>query len=175
MKLTTNEQISITFEIDTGAHANTISERLLNTLKARPKVNKMISILSSFEGQKIQTLNISSLNCNFTKTKPIFIEKDTPMPILGFRTNQKQILIELILAVRNPKISEPTPFIEEFQHIFQCIGQLQCECHITLKEEAKPKAVPAKCILTSLQDRVKKKLDRMEAFNVIEKVAYPMD
>ena len=174
VKLIINEHISITFKIDTGAQANIIPETFFNTLKPRPKVNKTLQILTNFGGQKIPTLGVCSLNCAYTngctETQPFFIVKDAPVPILGFETSKKLKLIKLILTV-----TKPNPFIEEFKDVFQGIGQLEGECHITLKEGTEPKAVPARRIPISLQNRFKKELDRMEALGVIKKVTYPTD
>ena len=101
--------------------------------------------------------------------------KRCPIPILGFESSRKLKLIRLILTVENSKVLKPDLFTEGFQDIFHGVGQLAGECHITLKEGVEPKAVPARRIPISLQEKFKEEIDRMEELGVIEKVLQPTD
>nr|XP_034828815.1 uncharacterized protein K02A2.6-like [Maniola hyperantus] len=63
--------------------------------------------------------------------------------------------------------------LSKYKSVFDGLGCLPGECHITVNKDVRPKIDPPRKVPFSLHDRLKKELDHMESLDVITKVTEP--
>ncbi|XP_045771856.1 uncharacterized protein K02A2.6-like isoform X2 [Maniola jurtina] len=71
------------------------------------------------------------------------------------------------------KIIHMKSLLSKYKSVFDGLGCLPGECHITVNKDVRSKIDPPRKIPFSLHDRLKKELDHMESLDVITKVTEP--
>ncbi|KAK2705699.1 hypothetical protein QYM36_015916 [Artemia franciscana] len=76
-------------------------------------------------------------------------------------------LVKLVLNIDASDDSKSTsdlePLLERYEALFSCIGKIQGECKIHLKEGFVPTAYPAGKVPIEMREKLKQELDRLES------------
>ena len=143
-------------------------------LAKKPKLKDTKIKLTAYNSTKIPVLGKCILRVlHKGKMVPImFILAETDsMAILGLDTCEKLNLVKRILLVNkvNPDI------MQEFSGCFGEIGTLPKIDHIHVNPEVKPVVHPPRRVPVALHQKLKAELDRMEKFDIIERVIEPTE
>ena len=145
-----------------------------NQLDVKPKIEETNVKLSAYNGENIPTVGKCEViieNKN-EKYKVPFIVTDTQSPpLIGLHTCQKLNIIKRVWAIST---TEPN-LIEQYEGIFDEIGYLKGEHHISMDPAVKPVVHPPRKIPISMLEKLKAELERMKKLDVIRKVDEPTD
>ena len=92
-------------------------------------------------------------------------------PITGLSTCERLNFSKRIMTVN----SGYSDLIDEFSDVFGEIGRLDKEHHIEVDPNVTPSVNPPRKVPIALMGKLKDELNRMEKFNIIEKVSHPTD
>lgn len=166
--------------IDTGAEANVLSLNDFKLLGLPGSVIKQtMSKLTNYGGSEIPIVGQCILDCEINNRKiptRFFICNSDQPNILGLKSSEIFELIKKICHVGNSdfsKFGSYSSVMGKYSDIFNGLGCLPGECHITLKDNAQPHVDPPRRIPFKLMTRYKAELERMCSDKVIEKVTKP--
>lgn len=94
--------------------------------------------------------------------------------VIGLRSCQDMHLIQRVWAVQSTPVESPS-VLEEYQDVFQGLGCLEGQYHITVDPNIKPVVHAPRKVPIALYSQVKTELDRMEKLDAIAKVEGPSD
>ncbi|KAK2707365.1 hypothetical protein QYM36_015153 [Artemia franciscana] len=98
-----NNQLPVTFKLDTGAQANIIPKSVFDQLSPKPKLQSTNQRLTSYCGAKIPVHGTCDLNCSHKTSFAVmhkFYIVDAPSPlIIGYQSSISLDLIKLILSM----------------------------------------------------------------------------
>ncbi|KAL1446524.1 hypothetical protein WDU94_012395 [Cyamophila willieti] len=163
--------------LDTGAEANLLSYDKFKSLGFQDKSLKPTSsTLTSYGGTIIPTKGQCILYCNINNLNlPLrfFITEASQKTILGLEACQKYNLIKKIGSVSENTFGSYQELVNSYEEIFEGLGCLPGQCHITLRENANPHIDPPRRVPFKLMSLYKEELQRMEKMKVITKVTEP--
>ncbi|KAK2710763.1 hypothetical protein QYM36_012067 [Artemia franciscana] len=173
--LTLDNQLSVNFKIDTGAQANVIPKNIFDQLDPKPNLQSTNQRLTSYWGTRIPVIGTCDLTCSHKQyprgAHRFYVVNSTSTPIVGYRSSIDLNVIKLVLNVN----AEQTSIEEKYKSLFECIGQLEGECNIHLKEGSILTVYPARRVPEALKDKLQDEPNRMERDGIIEKVTEPTE
>ena len=169
----------VEFKMDTGAQANVIPSDLFNSLKGTPQLKTTKAKLTGFSGSVIPVLGVARMICKY-KDKQIdsdffVVEAEGPPPLLGLRACQELSLIKFVRTVDTADVNTESSILDEFNDLFEGLGELEGEHHIEINPEVKPVIHPPRKVPFTLLPKLKHELERMEQLGAIEKVDQPTE
>ena len=169
----------VEFKLDTGAQANVIPSDVFNSLKGMPQLGKTKAKLTGFNGSEIPVLEVAKMICKY-KDKQInsdffVVEAEGQPPLLGLRACQELSLIKFVRTVDTAHVNSPNSILDEFNDLFEGLGELEGEHHIEINPEVKPVIHPPRKVPFTLLPKLKQELERMEQLGAIEKVDQPTE
>ena len=160
------------FKLDTGAEVRAISREAHQNLGKPP----LLTPRKTLYGPSRQPLSVKGqFQGHFTHKKQatvqeVFVLEGLKTNLLGLPAIEDLNLAVRVDSVATMKAVQPD-ILEKFESIFQGLGNLGEEFHITLKPEAKPYCLNTpRHVPLPLKGKVKAELDRMESIGVISKV-----
>lgn len=164
--------------LDTGAEANVMSYNTFCMIGLSPSIIKPVSTkLTSYNHVIIPVRGQCLLYCtinNLCLPVRFFVTEGSQKTLLGLESCEKFNLIQRINAVQSQaNFGAYQSYVNKYSEIFEGLGCLPGECHITLKENAIPHIAPPRRVPFKLMDPYKAELERMVKLNVIEKVTEP--
>lgn len=168
---------TVTFKVDTGAQANLLPHSLFIRLKTAAKVRPSKTTLTSYEGNVIEHFGTAALPLrlgNQERQITFFIVKKGKQALLGLSSCEWFGLVKRAHAISSqPSVGEQ--ITEEFPQLFTGLGCVKRPYRITMKDGAKPVAVPARRVPHARQVPLREELERMEAEGIIMKMEEPAD
>jgi hypothetical protein len=169
-----NPNVTIKFNLDTGAQANLIPKRLFDKIPDKDSFLKQSKIkLLNYSGHSITNLGKCTFRCKVNQEENncqldfFIVETDKNAPaILGLNACQKLKLIERVNSVNSL-----TDILNDYKEVFSGSGCFGSPQNIVLQENAQPVVHNARKIPLTL----KSELNRLERFKIIEKVNEPTD
>ncbi|KAK2717929.1 hypothetical protein QYM36_006651 [Artemia franciscana] len=151
--------------------ADDTDEVFLYTIQNNTKEDEAFAKLS-IEGQMCIKFKINT----GAQMKVLPFQSNTT-PIVGLKTCKDLELIKLILNIQkeDETTSAYSKLVYEYEDTFEGIGNLENKCEINLKENAVPTVYPVRKVPLAMKQKLKDKLDRLEALNIIGKVSEPTD
>lgn len=177
-----NDQLNVSFKLDSGAEVSVLPLTVFASLRNSNKDVKLEPtklMLEAYGGGKIKPLGTVKLLCKTKKSSTIveFVVTNISKPnnetgILGLKACQQLDLIrrvETMSIVNTPK----EMFIKNNLDLFEGVGNFGTKCHFDIKEDANVTVKPPRRIPLALQPKVKQALDDLETQGVIAKVDSP--
>ena len=172
----------VEFKLDTGAQANVIPSDVFNSLKGMPQLKTTKAKLTGFNGSEIPVAGVARMICKY-KDKQIdsdffFVEAEGQPPLLGLRACQELNLIKFVRTVDTADVNDvnaESSILNEFNDLFEGLGELEGEHHIEINPEVKPVIHPPRKVPFTLLPKLKQELERMEQLGAIEKVDQPTE
>ena len=169
----------VEFKLDTGAQANVIPSDVFNSLKGMPQLGKTKAKLTGFNGSEIPVVGVAKMICKY-KDKQInsdffVVEAEGQPPLLGLRACQELSLIKFVRTVDTAHVNSPNSILDEFNDLFEGLGELEGEHHNEINPEVKPVIHPPRKVPFTLLPKLKQELERMEQLGAIEKVDQPTE
>ena len=157
-------------KIDTGAQANIMTKQqfnMLNGLNLTPTNVK----LSTYSGEHLKVAGQCVLPCEHNgEIHPVnfiivdSVDSDT---ILGLKSSCDMHLVQRCDDVKVESL------IDSYKDVFQGLGCLDGEYHMTIDESVPPVIHPPRRVPIALRDKLREELDRMERDNIICRVEEP--
>lgn len=170
---------TVTCILDTGAMVNVMSYNTYKSLKISNRIiNDYSPKLESFSGNNIPVKGHCILSCQYNDNKIANIDFIiTPIncrTIIGLQTCQELCLIQRIYTTATVNNNNyVNNMLKVYNDVFQGLGCLSHECHITVDQNAVPKINASRRVPFKLHNRLKEELDRMEKLRVVQKVTKP--
>ena len=170
--VTVNNKL-ITMKIDCGAQCNVMSLATYEDVKSpNDKLERSKARLSSFVGDTTLPVGQVRLPCYINKTryKLLFqVVKDSmPAPLLG---KVACVKAKLIVRVKVSEVKqENEDILSEYPDLFNGLGCLSGECHITVDKTVQPVVHAPRRVPYALRGRVEEQLKKMEQQKIIAKV-----
>ena len=161
-----NNDVDISFKLDSGADVNLISIDDFGRIKVQPQVLPNNVKLKAYNQTSIPVkgqCNLSLSNAGIEFKVP-FIIADF-QSIIGGNTCLTMNLIKKVCSVR----------LDQYSELFGELGCLQKTQTLHVKEEAIPTVHSPRRVPESLKPKLKEELDRMERLEVIQRVEEPTD
>ena len=135
----------VEFKLDTGAQANVIPSDVFNSLKGMPQLKTTKAKLTGFNGSEIPVAGVARMICKY-KDKQIdsdffVVEAEGQPPLLGLRACQELNLIKFVRTVDTADVNDvnvESSILNEFNDLFEGLGELEGEHHIEINPEVKP-------------------------------------
>ena len=164
---------SVKFKIDTGAEVTVISDSAHKTIGS-PPLEKPDRILRGPSNRKLPVVGAFMADLQTEKKvcqHRVYVVKNLHTPLLGRPAIES---LEILARIGSTTVKQ-TPK-EKFPGLFQGLGKLDGEYHITLKPGATPYSLNApRRVPIPLMKSVKEELERMEKLDVITKVTEPTE
>lgn len=167
------------FKLDTGAMANIINSKVISELGIQSRsLNKTKQRLTTYTGQNLRTLGKIKLNVRYKNQNADleFFVIDTNSPsILGLEGCTKLDIIRKVNNINCGSLMKSKEILNEYPEVFEGIGCLNKNHHITIDKNVHPCVHPPRKIPFPLQEIFKKTLDQMEKDKIIKKVEEPTE
>ncbi|KAG7295105.1 hypothetical protein JYU34_022039 [Plutella xylostella] len=172
----TVDDVSLTFEIDTGSAVTAISDDIYNKYFIKHPLCESRKILQSYNGASLETLGTISLPFCFrsqTEIINVFVVKNGGPPLLGRDFIAKFKL--QICPINTCQINESDlNFTEKYPKLFS--EQLGCckgvEVKLNLKPESSPIYIKARSVPFALRPKLDEEIDRLVGLGIIESVPF---
>ena len=173
---------SVQMKLDTGADTNCIPLNVFRTLTGHNKipVRKSSATLKGYGDNPINHIGKVNLSCTAKSGKSAFYDffittSDGP-PILGRQACSDLDLVKLVHEARvKEKSLSKDELIQQNSDVFSGLGLFKEPYDIKLKSGVTPKIHPPRRVPLAIHDRLKQKLNDMEAAGVIRKTTKPTD
>ena len=173
----------IPFKIDTGANVNILSLHDYKLLANKPKLSQPLSKLTAYGGRELNVMGriIVTVERRGKHKLQMLVSDEDTQSIIGLggieRLNLVQRVDTVIEDAKPVEKVEQEEFkgLEEYNDVFEGLGNLPGEHKVKLKENAVPVIEACRKIPFSLREKVKTELQRMEEKGVIEKVTEPTE
>jgi hypothetical protein len=167
-------------KVDTGAFCNVMSEKTFRVI-GNLKLQKTKEGLASYSGHKMTVVGSTHTVMEFgNKYYPqtfIVVAEDRPT-LLGLPGSQELGLVTVRHTADSISKSDGAGgagMLSTYADVFEGVGLLPGEHHITLKEDATPAVYSARRVPLRLRDQLKRQLDEMVKNGSIEKVTRPTE
>lgn len=169
----------VSCKLDTGAEANVMPASVFERLPGKPRLQKTKTVLTAYGNSKIQPLGTTTLEARINEKKQLleFYIVDIRAPtIIGLISccNLK-ILQRIDSFTADPGVNTVNKLLDEFGDVFEGIGQLSREHHISVDPTIQPVIHPPRRVPLALQPRLKSKLESLVHSGIIEKRDEPTD
>ncbi|XP_060855321.1 uncharacterized protein LOC132933002 [Metopolophium dirhodum] len=155
VKLKTNGT-EIRYKIDTGAQANVLPSEILKCINPQVLIEPTKAKLSTYDGNNIKVLG---------KLKT---QVDKKVAILGLEDSVKLGIVKRLLEI--DENYENMNITKEFNQVFEGVGCIEGNYEIKLKDNFVPIACATRKIPFSLEEPLKKELNKLCDLQIIEKV-----
>ena len=159
-------------KVDTGAGADILPYKIVTEItdsSLTPTKHKLFG----YSGKQLEVKGTCQLSCKFKNDNynvTFYVVNTNAPPVLGLQTSLKMGLIKTVLAV-----DVVNNILDDYPDLLQGIGLFPGEHSFTLDPTVKPVVHPQHRIPIALSDKVKRKLDEMEAQEVIQKETGPTE
>lgn len=179
------ENTNVRFKLDTGSEVNILPSRVFEHINTqlRKQLQPTTMVLEAYGGFKIRPkgqMKLFAYNGN-SKTQLNFLIADGSIkPILGLQacvtlgfiartdnTNDQSTTTTYIHSI------EEKSFISEYADIFDGLGIIKRNQQLIVSPTERPIAKPPRRIPAKIVDRVKQKIDELEATGIVERVDEP--
>lgn len=170
----------IEFKLDTGAEVSIIPVYLFRSLKTKKQLNATNVTLISYGSSefRIKPIGKISLECSVNKEVVLIdflvVDCKNQMALLGLSACVKLNLIQRIDNV-SLSFNSINNLISKYSKVFSGLGQFPSKYKIILKENVVPHTQPSRRVPQAIYEKLKKKLDNLQALNIIQKVEKPTD
>ena len=177
------ESKTVKFQLDTGAKANVISDKVVQDLDIECHYEKTLVKLKPYSGHQIPTKGVVTLPCEYKgqvlHVKFHVIEIEAPS-VLSAQTCKEMGLLARIHSLQQHNIAErltdlDQSILAEYPDLFQGLGCLPGEHTIKLDPSVPPVVHPPRKVPVSLKEKIKDELDRTEKAGVIVRQTEPTD
>lgn len=162
----------ILFTLDSGADVSCIPESVF-----KPSMGQLCDVSIQATGAGGHSLNIvgkfnSSLTYNDrTINSDVYVIKGLKRPLLG-----RDEIEKLKLLQRISEVSCETKWKKSYSHLFDGLGTISGDYHLSLVSDAEPYAVSVpRRVALPLLPKVQSALENMQNMNIIEPVTQPTD
>ncbi|CAL8130302.1 unnamed protein product [Orchesella dallaii] len=181
----TNQKLK--FLIDTGASCNVLPVRdyirVTGDKKKKNITPRKVTVVT-YGGKQWTSLgdcwlNVKLNNRNF-KMKCLVVDIDAS-PLLSLQSCEFMDIVKIISYDReksteeNVNVVTQDSIMKQYEDVFNGLGKLEGQYHITLNEEVKPVVHAPRSVPVSLREPVKAKLEELEKQGVISRVTEPTD
>ncbi|KAF0764620.1 Uncharacterized protein FWK35_00011319 [Aphis craccivora] len=174
VKLRTNGT-EIRYKIDTGAQGNVLPSEILKRINPQVLIEPTKAKLSAYDGNNIEVLgkckldiemgNGNKRSCEFYVVNA---QVDKKKAILGLQDSVKFGIVKRLLET--DENYENLNITKEFDHVFEGVGCREGNYEIKLKDNFVPIACASRKIPFSLEEPLKKELNKLCDLQIIEKV-----
>lgn len=158
----------IKFKVDTGAEVNILNMETAKKLRTEIKDSNVK--LKSYNGSSIKVAGQTTVNCKIKEKEHSIdfqiIDFNEPC-IIGLPFINK---FELLKKVETVVEANTSQLVNEYKTLFEGIGNIGKPYEIKVKPEVPPVVEAPRKIPISLQEGVKKELEKMEKLGIIRKV-----
>ena len=158
----------------------------MRKMREAPPLRPSSSKIFSYSGQRLPVTGDITMECQYKECSYTGVfHVDTPpasQPILGLPACLQLKVFQLFSAVdsdsslpQNDSLLTKNSVIEEYEHLFSGLGDLEGEITLHLKENATPVVHPPRRVPHAIKQRLTEELDKMENTGVIDKVTTPTD
>ncbi len=166
----------VTFKLDTGAEANVIPKKIIDSFQIPVNVQKTNTMLVSYEGTRIKPEGVAKLHVharNKTTDMVFFVTTASDTALLG---RQACVQLDLIRKVEKLRPSPPTTkteLLSRYASVFQGLGQFPGLHHIHTDPNVPPVIHGCRKILYAVHGRLHEMLEELKTRDVISKVSKP--
>ncbi|KAF0747865.1 Uncharacterized protein FWK35_00020961 [Aphis craccivora] len=162
---------------DTGAQANVLPSEILKGINTQVVLEPTKTKLSTYDGNNIKVLGKCNLvietgngnekqkSCEFYVVNT---QAEKKVAILGLEDSVKLGIVKRLLEINEN--DENTSLIKEFKHVFEGVGCIEGNYEIKLKDNFVPVACATRKIPFSLEEPLRKELNKLCELQIIEKV-----
>ena len=169
----------VEFKLDTGAQANVIPSDVFNKPKGMPQLKTTKAKLTGFKGSEILMVGVARMicKCKYKHIDSYFfvVEAEGQPPLLGLRACQELGLTTFVRTVDIAGVNAESSILNEFNDLFEGLGEFEGEHHIEINPEVKTVIQPPRKVPFTLLPKLKQKLQKMEQLGAIEKVYQPAE
>nr|XP_050038499.1 uncharacterized protein K02A2.6-like [Dermacentor andersoni] len=169
---------TVHMKVDTGAQANLLPLSLYRRLKRKPPLRPSQTVLSGYGGNAIQHVGTTVLPLQVgdkCEQLVFYVVKKGKQALLGLEACEKFGFIARVRSVSQEEGMDKQRIIEEFPALFRGLGCTRRQYRISLKDDARPIALPSRRVPRALKEPLRQELDRMEAEGIIIRMQDPTD
>ena len=169
------ENKNVRCKLDTGAEANVISLKVLNSLKIPTRnIEPTMTKLRVFGGKMITPVGKVTLAVGKEKHKLTFhVIPSNDCTILGKNASEHLGYVKRVYVMINKSTKEE--ILEKYEDVFKGLGNFSTSYQIQLKADARPVIQATRTVLYPKQAKLKEPLDKMTAQGIIADVDQPTD
>ncbi len=167
---------SVDCKLDSGAEANIISQRVLESLREPPALLPTSSTLVAYNNTRIKPLGIARLVVQVNAAShqlDFFVVSHNAATILGLPSCRQLDIIRRVDTVSAS--TAKSDLLSEYSEVFSGLGRFPGTYHIVVSESAVPVIHPPRRVPLALQPKLKATLEAMERNGVIVKREEPTD
>lgn len=168
-----NNKEKVLFKIDTGAESNILPYEIYEKMKESDlTLESTNTVLVAFGGSEIKPLGKAKFICEYNNHLYdiyFYIVDTKSVPILGL-----QSCVQLGI-IKNINVITKENLLEKFDDVFKGLGKYPKKYKIQLKEDSIPHIQRPRNVPISIQEKLKEKLNELEANKIIAKVEGPTD
>ncbi|KAK2143360.1 hypothetical protein NP493_4554g00000 [Ridgeia piscesae] len=177
------ENCWVSFKLDTGSDVSIISEQQYLKLKPTPQLEKSPAVMTSYSGERIQSLGVCRVSVRYKKRKiATFMEvvQDECRPaLLGGNDCEMLGLLKRVHLIEAGRKPQNEPMKEEIKkkhsQLFRGNGALPGVHTIVLKDGAKGVIHAPRRVAVAKRPQLKKELDRQVKLGFLAKVDEPTE
>ena len=169
------ENKNVRCKLDTGAEANVISSKVLNSLKIPTRnIEPTMTKLRVFGGKMITPVGKVTLAVGKGKHKLTFhVIPSNDCTILGKSASEHLGYVKRVYVMINKSTKEE--IFEKYEDVFKGLSTFSTPYQIQLKADARPAIQATRTVPYSKQAKLKELLDKMTAQGIIADVDQPTD
>ena len=174
----------VNFKLDTGAEVSVLPLTTLRkcNLENQLKPTKVCLVSYGSSDFKIKPEGKVSFLCKANGNEAwvdfVVVNVDNQLPLLGLTACLALKLIKRLASIsQGPYVTfnSLNDVTKKYKSVFDGLGEFPKEHHITLKNDAVPHIQPPRRVPRALYDRLKIKLEQLEAQGVIKKLEGPTE
>lgn len=194
------DEVRVTFQIDSGATCNILPSSVMKKL-GKHNIKQTSQVLSMYNGStskpngKCKLKLVNPENGKKYRAEFVIVDNDIAIPLLGSKAVQQMGLIEVrheniakplgvnaitnandgknVKVVKEGQITNVENLYQEYNDVFEGIGQLEGEYKLQLDPNAVPVVHPPRRFPVVIRDNLKAELDRLVKQNIIKPVSEP--
>lgn len=194
------DEVRVTFQIDSGATCNILPSSVMKKL-GKHNIKQTSQVLSMYNGStskpngKCKLKLVNPKNGKKYRAEFVIVDNDIAIPLLGSKAVQQMGLIEVrheniakplgvnaitnandgknVKVVKEGQITNVENLYQEYNDVFEGIGQLEGEYKLQLDPNAVPVVHPPRRFPVAIRDNLKAELDRLVKQNIIKPVSEP--
>ena len=161
-------------EIDTGASCNVLSLGTLNSLGVKYDLQQNNVFIKGVHGQSVKSVGCVSLPCTYKGvTNDVQFQVLDGKRCINLLGRYDCVRFGLIARVHRTE-AESNKFLTTYSDVFgEAIGYIPGEYDIKVDEDVRPVVHPPRSVPSTLRDKVKDELNRMEEIGILKKVTEP--
>ncbi|KAK2176170.1 hypothetical protein NP493_677g00010 [Ridgeia piscesae] len=175
----------VPLKVDSGAQVNILSLSDYEGLASKPKLlTERRAKLKTYNEENIETLGICIATVNHMGKKhrlQFVVISNGRQSLIGASDSERLGLvrrecgIRKVCTVKENGVLTSAEIKKEYPDIFKGLGCLEGTCKIHLRQNCVPSVYPARKVLQSQKQKLKKELDRLVQTEVLVKAERPTD